>query len=332
MLTVLTAALAVVAGTAAAACIPNTTSTAGLQAALDAGGAGFVLSLCPGETYSLAQALSFASPNQEISTAGYPPDDSRAILRVVGNDTAAVLGVRAGLDGAALRYVQVDGNRGALPPVTGDAAIKMGGDNSDQVVEHVRVYDPRSWSCLHIAEGSLRCSNATVQYNAIGPCGAPAYGAWADGISLACRASAVRYNTVRDATDGGVVVFGAPGSVVANNTIVAATRTMLGGINLVDVVPWAPGNYTHTAVLDNVVAGGFAPDGERTAALVKIGVAVGPRVWFGDKYARNTSTGGVVARNVLRGAFTFGIVRMPLARRAADAAPGRGHRRQLCDR
>jgi hypothetical protein len=35
--------------------------------------------------------------------------------------------------------------------------------------------------------------------------------------------------------------------------------TLLGGINLVDVVPWG-GNYTGTVVQNNTVFGGFATD------------------------------------------------------------------------
>lgn len=99
----------------------------------------------------------------------------------------------------------------------------MGGNNANQLIEHVRSYDPRAWSCLHVAEGDLQCTNTTVQYCDVGPCGSPAFDAWADGISLSCRDSTVQFNTVTDATDGGVVVFGAPGSVVRNNTIQAMT-------------------------------------------------------------------------------------------------------------
>jgi hypothetical protein len=58
---------------------------------------------------------------------------------------------------------------------------------------------------------------------------------------------------VQDATDGGIVIFGAPGSSVKNNTIVAKTRTLLGGINLVDYAPMN-GNYTGTTVTGNTFA------------------------------------------------------------------------------
>lgn len=95
----------------------------------------------------------------------------------------------------------------------------MGGSNSDQVIEYVRSYNPRSWSCLHIAEGSFSCQNVLIQNNDIGPCGVDTFQEWADGISLSCRNSVVRYNNITGATDGGIVVFGSPGSQIYNNTI-----------------------------------------------------------------------------------------------------------------
>lgn len=68
-----------------------------------------------------------------------------------------------------------------------------------------------------------------VEHNTIGPSGSQPYdlsfrkrdvnlGGWADGISHACANSVVRYNSVIDATDGGIVIFGATGSTISGNT------------------------------------------------------------------------------------------------------------------
>ncbi len=95
----------------------------------------------------------------------------------------------------------------------------MGGPNSNQLIEYVRSYDPRSWSCLHVAEGGLQCNNVTVQNNDIGPCGSDVFQQWADGISVSCRSALVRNNMVNNPTDGGIVLFGSPGTLVTNNTI-----------------------------------------------------------------------------------------------------------------
>ena len=95
----------------------------------------------------------------------------------------------------------------------------MGGNNKNQTIEFVRSFDPRSWSCLHLAEGSLACNNVIVQNNDIGPCGTDLFQQWADGLSISCQNTIVRNNMIQGATDGGIVLFGSPGSEVYNNTI-----------------------------------------------------------------------------------------------------------------
>jgi hypothetical protein len=177
-----------------------------------------------------------------------------------------------------LLHPQVNGNRAGAAPTPGGANIEMGGANSNQLIEYVHSYDTRSWSCLHVAEGSLLCKNVVVQNNDIGPCGSDKFQQWADGISVSCRSAVVRNNEVTDATDGGVVLFGSPGTLVEYNTIrvinvrytpvhhfagdlspvlSSGQSTLLGGINMVDFLPWN-GDYTGTIVQNNTIMGGFA--------------------------------------------------------------------------
>ena len=118
-----------------------------------------------------------------------------------------------------LHHLQVNGTRAGAPPTLGGANIEMGGPNSNQLIEYVHSYDPRSWSCLHIAEGGLLCNNVVVQNNDIGPSGSDVFQQWADGISVSCRSALIRNNKVNNPTDGGIVLFGAPGTLVINNTI-----------------------------------------------------------------------------------------------------------------
>lgn len=150
----------------------------------------------------------------------------------------------------------------------------MGGSGSNQTVRHISAHDTRSWSTLHIIEGTItgntpQCQGAKILDNTIGPAGADSpSGQWADGISLACGNSTVQGNSVTDATDGGIVIFGAPGSQVEDNTVTARTRTLLGGINLVDYAP-TNGNYNGTVVSGNTV--------DAQGALIKVGIAMGPQ-------------------------------------------------------
>jgi len=223
---------------------PANTVTDRLNIALNSSGPGFILQLCPNAHYIILAPILFAAPNQEISTVGYPTDDSRATLVVNGpvangqGHTTAVDGTCSNCTGVKLRNIQVstftfrfqllvvslstlqiNGTRLGASPTGGGANIEMGGPNSNQLIEYVHSYDPRSWSCLHIAEGGLLCNNVLVQNNDIGPCGSDAFQQWADGISVSCRSAIVRNNLVHDATDGGIVLFGSPGSIVQNNTI-----------------------------------------------------------------------------------------------------------------
>ena len=104
-------------------------------------------------------------------------------------------------------------------PIKGGGNIQLGGSNGNQLVEYVQTFDSRGWTCLHIAEGSRECHNVVIQNNDIGPCGSDKFQEWADGISLSCRNSIVRNNLIQGATDGGIVVFGSPGSQIYNDTI-----------------------------------------------------------------------------------------------------------------
>jgi len=300
---------------------PASNVTVRLNNLLKNSGAGYVLQLCPQETYLIQAPIAFASPNQEISTAGYPTDDSRAILLVSGpifpnrtGHSTAVDGTCATCSNLILRNIQIDGGRGTSTPLIGGANIEMGGNNKNQTIEFVRSFDPKAWSCLHVAEGALTCDSAVVQNNDIGPCGTDSFQQWADGISISCQNTIVRNNMVQGPTDGGIVLFGSPGTQVYNNTIWILNHTLLGGINMVDYQPWS-GNYTGTTVYNNTILGGFAnedlgssSDGLNAEhAIIKIGIAIGPRTWFGDKFKNNVSRSGSVHNNLLSGAFSYGI-------------------------
>lgn len=300
-----------------ATCTANSSTTADLQSALQQGGQNYILSLCQSQIYNITDILNYTAAGQEISTEGYPTDDTRATLVVSGfNISTAVQGQNTGLDNCKLRNVQIDGNRAGAPIYQGGGGlIEMGGATSGQLVEFVHPYDPRGWSCLHIAEGPFLCSNVTIQNNDVGPCGSESFQEWSDGISLSCQSSLVQNNVITDATDGGIVIFESPYSTVTNNTIRVETRTTLGGINMVDVVPWETyGNYTGVHVHNNHIHGGFATSygnsslgPNNASAVIKIGIAIGPRTWFDDQFGSNVSFGAVVEDNTLTGAFSFGM-------------------------
>lgn len=300
---------------------PADTVTDRLNNLLSSKGEGYTLHLCPSSNYVISAPVKFAAPNQEISTYGYPTDDSRATLVVMGPvdngdpHTVAVDGTCGQCDGVKLRNIQINGTRNGHPPTTGGGNIEFGGDNSGQLIEFVHSFDPRGWTCLHIAEGPFTCNNVTIRNNDIGPCGSDLFQQWADGISVSCQNSVIRDNIIRGPTDGGIVLFGAPGTLVENNTISAENNTLLGGINMVDYDPWQ-GNYTNTIVRNNIILGGFATEtpgpgetkGENNEdVIIKIGIAIGPRTWFADRFQQKVAVNGQAVNNRLTGAFGYGI-------------------------
>ena len=248
--------------------------------------------LCSNAVFTLLNPVIFTAPNQRLYTLGTQAGSARAVLRIAGGTlTKAIDGNNQ--SGIVIQDIEVDGNRTELGYQAGEALIEIGHAGSDQTVQNIFAHDTRSWSSLHIHEGRViegtpQCQNATIVDNVIGPAGTPD-GRWADGISHACGNSLVMNNLVVDATDGAIVVFGAPGSVVANNTIVAQTQTLLGGINLVDYAP-VSGNYTGTIVANNLI--------DAQGAFIKVGIAMGPDVW---SCPHTVNYGGTVLDNVIQG-------------------------------
>ena len=275
----------------AATCISSGSETA-INAALVGSGAQAVL--CPNAVFTLNNSITFTAPNQQVYTQGLPTDSTRAVLRLgSGSVTTAING--NGQSGIVIENIQVDGNIAATGKLDGGALIEIGGAGSNQTVQDINAHDTRSWSTLHIIEGAVtnsipQCQSAKIVDNTIGPAGYPSPGgAWADGISLACGNSLVQGNTVVDATDGGIVVFGAPGSTIQNNTVIAKTRQLLGGINMVDYAPMN-GNYTGTKVQNNVI--------DAQSAFIKVGLAMGPQAW---SCTTGTNYGATVTGNTLQG-------------------------------
>lgn len=177
--------------------------------ALNAGGAGAIVQLCANALIQVAGQITFAAENQEISTEGYPTDNTRGTIQIAtGNDASTII-AGGSFNGIRIKNVQIDGNRpNAGPQLNGGANIEIGGLATGQVVSNVASRNPRGWSCLHIiGSGNTNspCANATIINNDIGPCGqsgtdSAGNGLWADGISLDCTDSLVQDNTVSNPT------------------------------------------------------------------------------------------------------------------------------------
>ena len=91
-------------------CIPSG-DQASIQNAL--AGVGAKAMLCPDAVFELDETVYFTADSQQIYTEGFPTDDTRALLRVVGNGVATAVSAE-GNDYVSLRNVIIDGNRPQL--------------------------------------------------------------------------------------------------------------------------------------------------------------------------------------------------------------------------
>lgn len=203
-----------------------------LQSVLDRG---LDLVLCRGQTYSLHSYIEYRAPGQSVYTLGHPESEAEQAKLVWGTpESGNTIIASLNIPNVSLHHVTIDGRRRDFgfddtpnPPYGG--LIEMLGAEGIYVgFNHIR--DPRYWTCLVVSDG---CSNALIANNIIGPCG-QAGGSWADGISYGCVNGEVAHNEITDATDGGIVIFGATGSKIHDNTVIANERILLGGIHMVD--------------------------------------------------------------------------------------------------
>ncbi|KAK4051193.1 hypothetical protein OIV83_003015 [Microbotryomycetes sp. JL201] len=102
--------------------------------------------------------------------------------------------------------------------------------------------------------------------------------------------------------NGSIVIFGAPGSRVASNQIIARTRQALGGINMVDYNPFG-GSYAGVTVTANTITS--------DTQFIKVGIAIGTLSWGTDNRTIARPSGGTVSNNILQsgltGYFGYGI-------------------------
>jgi hypothetical protein len=275
-----------------ASCIPGGTE-ADINAALSGPDSRAVL--CPKATFRLSHRIVLSSDGQQLFTEHLPTDGSRARIEVADGSLSTAIFSRA--TNISVHHLIVDGARtryGRDPK--GEALIDLGGDVSAIEVDHVRAFDPRGWSVLHVFEGRKNCRGARVTYNDIGPSGHPNH-EWADGISFACRDGFIQHNTITDASDGGIVIFGAPGTLVEDNLIVTRSNTLLGGINLVDYGPF-DGDYTGTIVRHNRI--------QASGGYIKVGIAAGPVVW-GDRHRPAVRGAAITDNTIIGDNIGFGI-------------------------
>lgn len=214
-------------------------------------------------------------PHQELATMGYPEDGKEIAWLEADESCNGHILSGANMPGIRIRNIGFDGGMEQYGPSKDrEVMIKLGDSRGiNQVIDRCILRHPRGWSCLQVFEGA---EDVRITNNRVGPAGYDESamgkkGFWADGISYAGLNGLVAGNIVTDATDGGIVIFGAPGTLVTSNTVVTRTRMASGAINLVDHLPYE-GDYVGTIVVHNTV--------RMEGSFLGIGVAQGPSVWW----------------------------------------------------
>jgi hypothetical protein len=275
----------------------------------------------PRKIYEITEPLKFRKPGQQIATKGAQRIEDFATLRIgVGAnvtlvDTLAHTGVK-------LERLILDGNRSQL--LTADNKVpaqpmvsfgRKGGDN--QIIRRCVVLNSRcggGWGAIHVHEGAMGIciednivfgSGVDVRGNGRSPKERP-FG-WGDGISTASRKSTIRNNLIIDVTDEGIMVQGAPGTIVEGNVVAAVSREMLAGIALIDPSMHYPldaekrrHNYRGVVVRNNWI--------DAFGSRIHVAVPLGGSPWS-DELTGTTLVGAKIIGNKLTGrAGGYGIV------------------------
>ncbi|KAF8758588.1 Right handed beta helix region [Rhizoctonia solani] len=188
-------------------------------------------------------------PFQELATEGYPTAEQDMAWLEAKEECHGHLINAFSKSGIRIRNILVEGNR-----------EKFG-------------HDPDG-KCMIILGDANTCNQD---------------GKWADGISFSASDGLVAGNQILDATDGAIVIFGAPGSLITSNTVINRHRLCLGGLNMVDYNPHK-GNYKFTRVINNTV--------RTEGAYIKVGVGMGPSI-LGKANEDSIEEGGIVMRNLI---------------------------------
>jgi hypothetical protein len=258
--------------------------------------------------YPIHKTLVLKHPGQTVSTQKAKGISEYATLRLVDDSITQIIDSH-GQDHIIIEKLILDGNRYQLSVSisSGKPLIFLGGNHANhQTIRDCVLMNARSWSTLKMHEGGL---DIRAERNIIIGAGTDARGngrefrerpfAWGDGISCAAAGSTIVNNIVLDPTDVGIVLFGAPGSIVRNNVIASVSRESLGAINMVDPLKHYALNengtrtdYNKLLITENYI--------HAYGARIHIAVPMGSTIWA-PHTAGNVLVGAEVSHNTIDG-------------------------------
>lgn len=105
-------------GFVSASCISSGDQTT-INSLFSSGGEGTIVQLCASATITVSGPITFTASNQEISTEGYPTDDTRAVIQPASNTNTTTMITGYGYDYLSILNIQLDGLRPTLGLVEG---------------------------------------------------------------------------------------------------------------------------------------------------------------------------------------------------------------------
>jgi hypothetical protein len=298
--------------------------------------------LCPNTVWNLQRTLVVpaGAAYTKIYTAGFPTDASRAVLQANSVNTAAAIDTRTtgfdaygnfiAADYVELRNIQFDGGltRGvqtcAFRACWDDQALlRMGGATYGQVVDSVKAWGSRTSSTVYfdrqsdLSELDYRpgCAFGQISNSEFLDAGESATGKYSDGIRLKCSGTKVFNNTITDATDVGIAIFGSPGlngvtTQVYNNLVRTSGgpggRGTIGGISMVDLWDTNDGQMVGLEVFNNTIQGNY--NSVTRSGYIQIGIAMGRKLICEPQGTDLYMHGANVHHNQLLGKMGYGFI------------------------
>ena len=274
--------------------------------------------------YEATEPIFFQKDGQKIYTKGAGRISEYAVLRIANPECGQIINSNS-KSGILIENVVLDGNRYKLPPFEGKGQemVWLGGNSANQTIKNCVLINARTWSSIKVNEGA---NGARVENLIIFGSGVDARGngrrdgetpfKWGDGIGCGAKNTKIANNIIVDATDGGIVLFSAPGTLVKNNAIAAVSRELLGGINLVDGLycyevdkidamlegPDATRKYDYSVSVENNLI-------DAAGARIHVAVPMGACIWNPKTKPYKLFLGAKITDNELAGdASAYGFV------------------------
>lgn len=270
-----------------------TGSEAGLQSLLNAAASGATVYLARRATIALTATLTIPA-GVTLATTGAPGVQTYAEMGRLARQpgwTGESVSVQAG---ATLTHVWVDGDRPIESSFNANRFNIRTYGGSGTTISYDRIGNTAGATNLelHGAKNGTPCSNTVITYNLVDAYSSQHGSSLSDGISDGCEGSSVTHNSVLDASDVGIILFGGTSAVaqqsqVTNNTVIQAGH---GSFALLGVDPSTGEPTGSTISFNGSTMSNNTIWTSPTGGISTFGITDGTYAWFGGTAAIGTNS------------------------------------------